>query len=557
MAQVVNCTIIALLLLSISVNAYSQVSFCAVGDILLDRGVRTMIEKNNVYYPFSNIAQYVKEKDLALCNIECPIVNTSEGAPINKKYSFRADTEYIQGLLYAGFNIASVANNHTMDYGKSGFVKTIEYLEKDSIWTVGGGMNQRESFKPLLIEKNGETFAVFAMLEFLLEGTVYNEDKPYPALGNIERLCQEIIKIQGDIDNIIVSFHWGKEGSFLPTSQQIDYAHRVIDAGADLVLGHHPHVLQSVETYKQKLIVYSLGNFIFDNIGLHQNQSVIFTCTFHNGYIIDPAFIPIQIQNYQPSFANKNQGIRIFNHLSKLSNPFHTMLQMTDSSIKVLNTYEQPLKELYKHNGTFCVYKDRLQANIADNQRNTFSIADSLYHFIDADLFIQDNIVYIYSIVKSQIDSSAYIAVFPYSLRHNEFLRPSIDSHKRLNPWKIKVLDIDNDGNEEIIVGVNTSTRYYSSTENRISVYNVDKDYFFPKWLGSKVGGSFIDFTVCRETNRLLLLQTSEVSKTIKEVAYTWNGFGFDFDEILHESVGITDKKLRFLQSRYTFKKVF
>lgn len=557
MAQVVNYSIITLLVLSISGTAYSQVSFCAVGDILLDRGVRTMIKKNNVYYPFSNIAHYIQEKDLAFCNIECPVVHKSEGFPINKQYSFRADTEYIRGLIYAGFNIASVANNHTMDYGKSGFIKTIENLEKDSIWTVGGGMNQRESFQPLLIEKNGETFAIFAMLEFLLEGTVYNENKPYPALGNIDRLCQEISKIQGDIDNIIVSFHWGKEGSFLPTSRQIDYAHKVIDAGADLVLGHHPHVLQSVETYKQKLIVYSLGNFIFDNIGLHQNQSVIFSCTFHNGHIINPAFIPIQIHNCQPSIANREQSVHIFNHLSKISKPFHTVLQKTDSSIKVLYTYEKPIKELHKHNSTFRIYKDRLQAIVSDNQVKTFSIADSLYQFIDADLFIQDDIVYIYSIVKSHIDSSTYIAVFPYSLRRNQFLRPSIDSHKRLNPWKIKVLDVDNDGSDEIIVGVNTSTRYYSSAENRISVYNVDKDYFFPKWLGSKIGKTFIDFSVCRETNRLLLLETSEVSETIKEVAYTWNGFGFDFDEFLHESIDQSDEKLRFLRSRYTFKKVF
>ena len=279
------CLIFLISLLTFKLSA--QVSFCAVGDILLDRDVRKVIEQNGVNYPFENISTLINENDLAFFNMECPLVKPSDGYPINKKYSFRAEPEYITGLKYAGFNIASVANNHTIDYGKSGFLKTIENLNKDSIYTIGGGTNQDEAFAPLLIKKDGETFAIFGVLEFLLEGTVFNENQPYPAFGQIDKLCKIIRELNSDIDNIIVSVHWGQENALIPTSKQIEYAHKIVDAGADLVLGHHPHVLQSIETYKDKLILYSLGNFIFDNTGKLQKESVIFRCQFKNKQLIN------------------------------------------------------------------------------------------------------------------------------------------------------------------------------------------------------------------------------------------------------------------------------
>lgn len=324
MIRVVKKYLLATLFCVTTYNISAQISFCAVGDILLDRDVRKVIEKNGIEFPFQNIATIINEHDLAFFNMECPLANESDGYPINKRYSFRAEPEYIQGLKYSGFNIASVANNHTIDLGKSGLLKTIENLNTDSIYTFGGGINQDEAFKPLLIEKDGETFAFFGMLEFLLEGTTFNENQPYPAFGQIDRLCNEIRHINSDINNIIVSFHWGQESAVIPTSKQIEYAHKVVDAGADLVLGHHPHVLQSIETYKSKLILYSLGNFVFDNTAKLQKESVIFNCQFKNGQIINPELIPVYIDNCQPSIASIVIKKDILNHLNKVSNQFKT-----------------------------------------------------------------------------------------------------------------------------------------------------------------------------------------------------------------------------------------
>ena len=148
---------------------------------------------------------------------------------------------------------------------------------------------------------------------------------------------------------------------------------------------------------------------------------------------------------------------------------------------------------------------------------------------------IQDNVVYIYSIISSEINNKSRIAIFPFSIAKNEFIQPSLDSHEYFNPWKVEVSDVDNDNNPEIILGVHKSTKYYEKEENRIFVFNRDKDYIFPKWLGSKVGNPIIDFKFDNVSKNLVILEESkETSKKIV-VSYKWNGFGFDNEQILFE----------------------
>ncbi len=553
MTRVANCILLIFLFFFSFLNSFSQVSFCAVGDVLLDRDVKKVIDKNGINYPFETIQEIVSQQDLAFFNMECPITDSLDGFPINKRYSFRAEPEYIKGLKYAGFNIASVANNHTIDYGKSGFLKTIELLNQDSIFTIGGGINQNEAFKPVLIEKNGETFAFFGMLEFLLEGTIFNESKPYPAFGQIEKLCELIRFYNSDINNIIVSFHWGKENSIIPTSRQVEYAHKVIDAGADLVLGHHPHVLQSIEIYQDKLILYSLGNFIFDNSEELQKQSVIFQCIFNSGQIIEPKLIPVYINNCRPELASAVIESEIFEHLSKVSDPFKTSLSLNDYSIKIQYNIEKPIKELKSKDLSFNIYNNRIVAHNQNKTNIEYHIPDSNYFFKDADMFFQDNVVYIYSIIANEINKKSRIAIFPYSIETNEFMQPSLDSHEDFNPWKIEVFDIDDDNNPELILGVHKATKYYEKVENRIFVFNRDKDYIFPKWLGSKVGNPIIDFKFDDTSKNIVILEESKETSKKMVVSYQWNGFGFDNEQILFEIENLKNLKIQFQLSHYNF----
>ncbi|MEN8119373.1 MAG: CapA family protein [Bacteroidota bacterium] len=553
MTQVVNYILIIIILQFNIANTFAQVSFCAVGDVLLDRGVRKNIEKNNVFYPFENIRNIISQNDIALFNLECPLVDSSNGYPLNKKYSFRAEPSYIEGVKYAGFNIASVANNHTIDYGKDGFLKTIELLEKNNIFPVGGGKNQIDAFKPVLIEKDGETFAFFALLEFLLEATTFNENRPYPAFGQIDRLCKVIQKYNSRIDNIIVSFHWGKENVIVPSARQIEYAHKVIDAGADLVLGHHPHVIQSIETYRNKLIVYSLGNFIFDNSRELQKQSIIFQCKFREGSVIEPHLIPVNIKNNRPEIANKSTSYEIFEHLKKVSGAFNTTYTFDREIIQINYKANKPIKEIFYEDFKFNIFKN--QISVCDNKGFTYSytLPDTNYNINDVCAHFEDDVVYFYTIVVNKATDKSRVAIFPFSINDCKFLRPSLDNHEDFNPWKIEIFDVDKDENLEIILGVNKSTRYYEDKENRIFVFNREKDYIFPKWLGSKVGNPIIDFKIDKISESLIILEVSKDTTVNKVVSYKWNGFGFDNDKILYDLENDKNKRIHFLLADIKF----
>jgi len=281
--------------------AEGKVSFCAVGDILLDRGVRKMIEKNGVDYPFERTAKYIHSHDLAFCNLECPI--SDKGSPVSKIYTFRGDRAFVEGLKRSGFNIFCLANNHTLDYGREALLETKEILQENGFYTVGVGKNQIEASKGRIIEIKGVTFAFLAYVTMPLEGIAYTEDLPVPAQADIEEILQEIRRMRGLVDFVIASFHWGVESSPFPSEKQKEYAHLAIDNGADLVIGHHPHVIQGIERYKGKFIIYSLGNFIFDQKNREGRETFIFGCSFGGKKILSPYVIPVMIEECQPRLA--------------------------------------------------------------------------------------------------------------------------------------------------------------------------------------------------------------------------------------------------------------
>jgi poly-gamma-glutamate synthesis protein (capsule biosynthesis protein) len=533
MIQAVRKLFVIIFFYNLLSMASAQVSFCAVGDILLDRNVRLEIEKNGIHYPFEKTKEFISQHDIAFFNLECPLADSTDGFPINKKHSFRGDTSYIKAIKEAGFTIASVANNHTIDYGKNALLQTIENLQQNEIFAVGGGKNQKAAFAPLLFEIKGESFAVFAVLEFLLEGTTFTENTAYPAFAQINRLCDSIEKYQDKVDHILVSFHWGVENAKIPHSRQKEYAHKVIDAGADLVIGHHPHILQGIEVYKEKIILYSLGNFIFDNTGKLHNQSAIFSCVFQDGQLKNPQLIPVKIINTRPEIADEKTQNNIFSYLDTLSSAFKTSLLKEKNSIKIPQSTQKPIKELQLNGFSFYCYSQEICCYTPENQRIMHSFPDSNYYFIDADIFFQQDVFYLYSILQEKEEKSR-IAVFPFSLTSNSFLLPSIDVHDDLFPKKIALCDLDKDSNPELIVMANKTTRYFQEKENRIFVYNVDKAYFYPKWLGSRIGHSILDFSVDKQNKRLILLQKSPQDNRLTVQSYKWNGFGFDYDAFLY-----------------------
>jgi poly-gamma-glutamate synthesis protein (capsule biosynthesis protein) len=244
-----------------------------VGDIMLSRGVgRRMVAENDFTYPFQLIRDTLAAADLTFANLECPVSDV--GKEKGHLYSFRADPRAIEGLLAAGIDVVSVANNHMYDWGPEALLDTVRRLREAGIRPVGAGVNDLEAHYPQLVQLGNLRLAFLTYVAIPPEYAAAAPGKPGVAWLEPERLLADIRFARPLADLVIVSPHWGVEYQPTPTSSQVELARRMIDAGADLIVGTHPHVIQPVEQYRGRWVAYSLGNFVFDqkakgtNLGL-------------------------------------------------------------------------------------------------------------------------------------------------------------------------------------------------------------------------------------------------------------------------------------------------
>ena len=249
------------LLLAATAARAEPVNLVFVGDIMLDDGPGRVIAAGGD--PLEPFAPLLKDADFTLGNLECPVATTGEALG-NKVTLFRADPQVLR-VLQGRFNALAVANNHSGDYGKGAFLETLEHLERAGIPWVGGGRNLAEAHKPLWIEKKGLRIAVLAYNEFKPRSFEAGADWPGIAWSEDSHVVADIRAARAAGADLVIPFmHWGWEKERQPSERQRQLARTMIDAGAALVVGGHPHVTQGVEYYQGKLIVYSLGNFVFD-----------------------------------------------------------------------------------------------------------------------------------------------------------------------------------------------------------------------------------------------------------------------------------------------------
>lgn len=246
-----------------AVNDDQDTKLVFVGDIMLSRGIgNLMIHAGDWRYPFLNVAEYLKNADLTIGNLEGPI--SSRGTKIGSIYSFRADPRVIEGLLYSGFDVLSLANNHMWDYGPLAFDDTLKILADNGIDYVGAGLSYEEAHTPVIREAKGMKFAFLAYTNLLPSSLGLKNSNHAVAFPDETQMVADIQKATVIADIVIVQFHWGEEYEIAHNSYQENLGRMAIDAGADLVVGHHPHVAQGIEKYNNGYIAYSLGNFVFD-----------------------------------------------------------------------------------------------------------------------------------------------------------------------------------------------------------------------------------------------------------------------------------------------------
>lgn len=256
--------LLAVLLCTCGQQAEHALTVCFTGDVLLDRGVREQINRKGMGYLFEGVAPLFKKSDATVINLECPVTNTV--SPINKQFIFRADSEWVHSLSKNGITHATLANNHSLDHGRRGLDDTYMHLTDNNIIPIGYGKTHNHACQPVIISKNGIDVAIFSSIFIPLENWVFLDDVSCICQSQAEETADNIRQWKNNNPKsfVVVTLHWGVEYQLQPTLKQRRDAAILIDAGADAIIGHHPHVIQEVETYKGKPVFYSIGNFIFD-----------------------------------------------------------------------------------------------------------------------------------------------------------------------------------------------------------------------------------------------------------------------------------------------------
>jgi poly-gamma-glutamate synthesis protein (capsule biosynthesis protein) len=276
-----------------------SVLLAAVGDVMIARTVPQRIAAHGAAWAWEGIAPELRRADLRFCNLECTV--SRGGLKVPKVYSFRADPELAAAVLTAGrFDIASLANNHTWDYGRSALGDTMAEMEALHIAAPGAGTGRAGAIAPRIVACNGLRIAFVAYTWWVPEGYLPADDAPALATLDETTLAEELKAAKAGADLLIVSIHWGTEYAAAPTPGQQRVARLAIDAGADLILGHHPHVAQPIEIYKDRPILYSLGNCLFDKSGNHESTGLLALIRLSKGRVTVERQVRLKIKDARP-----------------------------------------------------------------------------------------------------------------------------------------------------------------------------------------------------------------------------------------------------------------
>ncbi|UCH35551.1 MAG: CapA family protein [Armatimonadota bacterium] len=272
-----------------------------IGDIMLASGAGKLASARGTEDLLSGVSDVLRADDLTIGNLECAVATT--GTPADKDYTFRADPVLLPGLRRAGVDAVSLANNHSLDYGGAALLETLEHVQKAGLHSAGAGANLSAAAAPAIIAAGGHKVAFIAASRVLPSGAWYAAaDRPgiAPAYDPAHMLAA-IRSASARADIVIAYLHWGKERAIRPEGYQRSVARQCIEAGADLVVGTHPHVLQGFEYHRGKLIAYSLGNFVFNN---RVKETAMLQTRFADGGMNGAGVIACHITGYRPQLVD-------------------------------------------------------------------------------------------------------------------------------------------------------------------------------------------------------------------------------------------------------------
>lgn len=278
----------------------NKVTLLVFGDLMLDGSVRQLVEENGINYPFINIERFLGGNDFVLVNLEGSFIDFHLKSITLDKISFAFESSSVPALKRLGFNIFNLANNHTFDFGKIGLTQSKKHLENSGFDFFGDSLNDTNISTVKEIRKTKVGFVG------------YNE---FSGIG-FEKVITEIKNIRNEADFVVVYAHWGGEYQENFSKSQQEKAYQLIDAGADVILGSHPHSIQPMEVYKNKLIFYSLGNFLFDQVYSLEAQQGLGIGVVFDKPDVEYNLFPIETRNYQIYLMNKEKADSILDELA-------------------------------------------------------------------------------------------------------------------------------------------------------------------------------------------------------------------------------------------------
>ncbi|MHB9004671.1 MAG: CapA family protein [Coriobacteriia bacterium] len=310
------------------------ITITAVGDMIFDRKVKTLIATSGGRAPLRHVYDLLDDADITVGNLESPL---SDGGTKNtaKDVTFRGDPRGIEGLAASGFDFLSLGNNHVLDYGPEALADTTAALDAKGIGYAGAGANREAAWAPAVRKVNGATVAFLSLSHILPPGFTATDTRAGLAAGrtNMQAVSDAIREAKSEYDYVLVSFHWGIEYKDNANADQVRDARTAVDAGADMVLSHHPHVIQGIEFYKNRLIAYSTGDFVFDHYSRKTGEAFILDASLGPDGVTDVVTTPVYLDGHgAPDVVTGSEATVILERLESISSPHGTTVSI-DSDI--------------------------------------------------------------------------------------------------------------------------------------------------------------------------------------------------------------------------------
>lgn len=474
-------------------------SLLAAGDVMLSRYVATVMNKETVHYPYDHIRDIVASADVAFANLENPV---GPGAPMPEEgLRFRANPEALDGMRNAGFDIVSLANNHQSDIGQAAIGATVEYIRNAGITPVGAGANKAQAHTPVVMNIKGTNVAFLAYGDARFKNQVHfaTESKPGIALADPVQMTEDITLAKQQAEMVVVSIHAGAEYRETPDTVQREIVQAAVDAGAHIVLGHHPHVVQPLEQLGETWVIYSMGNLIFDqDWSAETKRGMMMNFRMQGSDVREIEAIPVSISSRaQPSIALGTEADAATNRLQHPMSTATVIQWDGPDSAAIISERSMPLQQVQQTaftiektlndniNGnrsgeTFALSKGRLTAS-----EDGFSFWQSPdmwwvqdFHLADINGDHQKELI-----VSAWKESAASFRhqVLVYTIR-GSVVSQLVQSNAEGPACEIAAADLDGDGESEIITLNGDYTKDATCSAHTVRIWNWNGSRLEEEW---------------------------------------------------------------------------